>query len=352
MPIQANPIRRTRLPIKAAGFTIKRVVPIFPDYFQLQGYLQGLIIGNRSYLFMRIEPCKKGELRMSAAIQYKKMNIEGIEVFYREAGNPRNPAMILLHGFPSSSHMFRDLIPLLADRYYVIAPDYPGYGNSSMPSVDHFSYTFEHLSLVIEQLIHGLCISRYILYCHDYGGPIGFRMAIRHPEKVLGFVIQNAVAHAIGLGRPFDLFKALWADPSPENKKAFATLVDVEFTRKQYTFGVCNPFLISPDGYVMDQLFLDRPGNAAIQLELGYDYRHNVEQYPKWQQYLRTYQPPTLIAWGKNDFIFTLAGAYALASELTCVELELLCGGHFVLEEASCMVSGLIQSFFARVYGF
>ncbi|SDW10857.1 alpha/beta fold hydrolase [Paenibacillus sp. CF384] len=289
---------------------------------------------------------------MSLAVKYKKMNIEGQEVFFREAGNPRNPAIILLHGFPSSSHMFRDLIPQLSDRYYVIAPDYPGYGNSSMPTVEEFSYTFEHLSLIIEQLINRLCIYRYILYCHDYGGPIGFRLAIRHPERVLGFVIQNAVAHAIGLGQPFDLFKALWADPSPANKTAFATLVDIEFTKKQYTFGVCNPFLISSDGYTMDQYFLDRPGNAAIQLALGYDYRSNVEQYPKWQQYLRTYQPPTLIVWGKNDFIFTLAGAYALERELTCVELVLLCGGHFVLEEESFTVARLIESFFCRVYGF
>ncbi|AZN41632.1 alpha/beta fold hydrolase [Paenibacillus albus] len=289
---------------------------------------------------------------MPIEVLYKKMNIEGYEVFFREAGNPSNPAIILLHGFPSSSHMFRDLIPLLADRYYVIAPDYPGYGNSSMPSVDEFSYTFEHISLVIGELINRLCISRYILYCHDYGGPIGFRIAVRQPERVLGFVIQNAVAHVEGLGEPFDLFKALWADPSPANKKAFAALVDVEFTKKQYVYGVCCPFLISPDGYAMDQFFLDRPGNAAIQLALGYDYRHNVEQYPKWQQYLRTYQPPTLIAWGKNDFIFTLEGAYALARELTCVELVLLCGGHFLLEEASCTVSECIISFFNRVYGF
>ncbi|MCM3628437.1 hypothetical protein M3194_13805 [Paenibacillus glycanilyticus] len=168
----------------------------------------------------------------------------------------------------------------------------------------------------------------------------------------MGFVIQNAVAHEVGLGQPFDRFKALWVDPSPENQVVFATLVEAEFTKKQYVYGVCNPFRISPDGYTMDQYFLDRPGNAAIQLVLGYDYRHNVEQYPIWQQYLRTHQPPTLIAWGKNDFNFTLAGAYALARELTCAELELLCGGHFVLEEESWTVSELIKSFFCRVYGF
>ncbi|SDW07219.1 alpha/beta fold hydrolase [Paenibacillus sp. CF384] len=289
---------------------------------------------------------------MSMTVLYKKMSIDGIEVFYREAGNPRNPAIILLHGFPSSSHMFRDLIPLLADRYYVIAPDYPGFGNSSMPPMDEFSYTFEHISMVIEQWIERLCIPRYMLYCQDYGGPIGFRIAVRSPERVLGFVIQNAVAHAVGLGQPFDIFKALWADPSPENRAAFSKLLEFEFTKKQYLLGACQPILISPDGYTMDQFFLNRPGNAAIQLALGYDYRHNVDQYPKWQQYLRTYQPPTLIAWGKNDFNFTLAGAYAIASELTCVELVLLCGGHFVLEEASGRISELMKSFFCRVYGF
>ncbi|RED59165.1 alpha/beta fold hydrolase [Cohnella lupini] len=283
-------------------------------------------------------------------ILYKKANIDGLDIFFREAGNPNHPAIILLHGFPSSSHMFRDLIPLLADRFHVIAPDYPGYGNSSMPSTKEFSYTFENISLVIEKLLEKLCIPRYILYMHDYGGPIGFRLAIRHPERILGFVIQNAVANEEGLGKPFDLFKALWANRNPATEKAFAELVTFDFTKKQYLTGVCHPYLISPDGYSMDQFFLDRPGNSQIQLELGYDYRTNVEQYPLWQQYLRTCQPPTLIAWGKNDFIFTLEGALAFGKELTHSETCFLCGGHFVLEEQSRHVSELIKSFFGRMY--
>lgn len=288
---------------------------------------------------------------MPIPVLYKKINIEELAIFYREAGVPTRPAIILLHGFPSSSHMFRDLIPMLAERFYVIAPDYPGYGNSSMPAVDAFNYTFEHLSHVVEQLIDKLCISHYILYCHDYGGPVGFRMAVRHPERILGFVIQNAVVHEEGLGQPFDLFKALWADPSPETQAAFASLVTFDFTKKQYLTGVCYPYLISPDGYSMDQFFLDRKGNADIQLALGYDYRKNVEQYPVWQQYLRTFQPPTLVTWGRNDFIFTLDGAHALSRELTCIETCLLCGGHFVLEEQSWTVSEQIKGFFSRVYG-
>ncbi|NBD27727.1 alpha/beta fold hydrolase [Paenibacillus glycinis] len=285
-------------------------------------------------------------------VLYKRMKVEGLSIFFREAGNPANPAIVLLHGFPSSSHMFRDLIPLLADRFHVIAPDYPGYGNSSMPGVDAFDYTFEHLSLVIEELLYRLRIPKYVLYCHDYGGPVGFRLAVRHPERILGFVIQNAVVNEAGLGQPFDLFKALWADPSPANKAAFATMTTFEFTKKQYLTGVCRPYLISPDGYSMDQFFLDRPGNADIQLALGYDYRTNVEQYPRWQHYLRACQPPVLVAWGKNDFIFTLEGAYAFGTYVRDAETHMLCGGHFVLEEASAEAAALIKRFFGRKLGF
>jgi pimeloyl-ACP methyl ester carboxylesterase len=282
-------------------------------------------------------------------VLYKKANIEGLDIFFREAGYPSCPTMVLLHGFPSSSHMFRELIPLLADRFHVIAPDYPGFGNSSMPSTKEFSYTFENLSLVIEKLLDRLCIPRYFLYVHDYGGPIGFRLAVRHPNRILGFVIQNAVADVKGLGQPFDLFKALWVEPSPKTAAAFSALTSFEFTKKQYLTGVCNPYLVSPDGYSMDQFFLDRPGNGEIQLALGYDYRKNVEQYPVWQQYMRTYQPPTLVAWGKNDFIFTLEGALAFSRHLKYIETCFLCGGHFVLEEQSRHVSDLIKSFFTRV---
>lgn len=219
-----------------------------------------------------------------------------------------------------------------------------------MPQAKEYPYTFEHLSMVIEKLIHKLNISRYILYVHDYGGPIGFRLAIRNPHRILGFVIQNAVAHEEGLGKPFDLFKALWANRNPATEAAFSELVTFDFTKKQYITGACQPYLISPDGYSMDQFFLDRPGNSQIQLELGYDYRHNVEQYPLWQQYLRTYQPPTLVTWGKNDFIFTLEGAFAFSKELKNIEIYLLCGGHFVLEEQSRPVSELIKRFFGRLY--
>ncbi|MZQ81431.1 alpha/beta fold hydrolase [Paenibacillus sp. 5J-6] len=283
-------------------------------------------------------------------VLYKKMKIDGWDLFFRQAGSPYNPTIILLHGFPSSSHMFRDLIPHLSDRFHVIAPDYLGYGNSSMPTVEEYSYTFENLSILIEKLIDHLCISHYILYTHDYGGPIGFRLAIRNPGRILGFVIQNAVVSENGLGKPFDLFKALWADRNPATEAAFAKLVTFDFTKMQYVAGVCQPYLISPDGYSMDQFFLDRPGNDQIQLELGYDYRKNVEQYPAWQQYLRTYQPPTLITWGKNDFIFTIEGALTFGKLLTCVETHFLCGGHFVLEEQSQHVSELIKRFFGRIY--
>ncbi|ANE49057.1 alpha/beta hydrolase [Paenibacillus swuensis] len=278
------------------------------------------------------------------------MNVDGLSIFYREAGCPSNPTIILLHGFPSSSHMFRELIPLLSDCYYVIAPDYPGYGYSSMPSTTEYIYSFENLSLIVEKLINQLGISMFILYVHDYGGPIGLRIAIRNPNRILGFVIQNAVASVEGLGEPFDLFKALWLQRNSATESAFAELVTFDFTKKQYLYGACQPYSINPDAYIFDQLFLDRPGNNNIQLELGYDYRNNVDQYPLWQQYLRTYQPPVLITWGKNDFIFTIQGAIDIASQLNCVEIYWLCGGHFVLEEQSVQVSLLIKNFFGRVY--
>ncbi|MBO7743271.1 alpha/beta hydrolase [Paenibacillus sp. MWE-103] len=289
---------------------------------------------------------------MPIPVHCRTLNVEGVDVFYREAGHPGRPAIVLLHGFPSSSHMFRGLIPLLADRYRVIAPDYPGFGNSAMPPAETFGYTFERLSLVVERFLEALGIPRYILYVHDYGGPVGFRIAVRRPERILGFVVQNAVANIEGLGEPFDVFKALWADPSPANIAAFARLLTFPFTKRQYLEGVCQPAIVGPDGYSMDQFFLNRPGSAAIQLALGYDYRTNVARYPEWQRYMRVYQPPMIIAWGRNDFNFTLEGAYAYKRELPRAELHLLCGGHFLLEEASVTVAALIKRFFGRAYGF
>ncbi|KUP04348.1 alpha/beta hydrolase [Bacillus coahuilensis m2-6] len=282
-------------------------------------------------------------------IRYKRMTIDGVSVFYREAGDPTCPTIVFLHGFPSSSHMYRDLIPLLAKDFHVISPDYPGYGNSSMPLVTEFSYTFHHLSLIVEKLLHQLGVMRYILYLQDYGGPIGFRIAVRNPHKIQGLIIQNAVAHEEGLGKPFDIFKALWADRNSKTEAAFLELLTLDFTRTQYVTGVCNPFAISPDSYSMDQFFLDRPDNNQIQLELAYDYRKNVEQYPRWQHYLRTFQPPILITWGKNDFIFTLQGAYAFTREVPSTETHFLCGGHFVLEEKAIKIATLIRHFGRRV---
>ncbi|MCJ8013005.1 alpha/beta hydrolase [Paenibacillus sp. KQZ6P-2] len=284
---------------------------------------------------------------MSEWVRYKYATVQGLSVFYREAGSPSNPALVLLHGFPSSSHMFRELLPLLADRFYLIAPDYPGFGYSNMPSISDFSYTFEQFSLIIEQLLDQLSIPKFILYCHDYGGPVGFRLAVRHPHRVRGFIIQNSVVNFEGLGTPFDVFKALWKHPDARTQQEFAaTVTSFDFTKKQYFTGACYPERVSPDGPYMDQMFLNRPGNQEIQVALGYDYRKNVEQYPIWQQYLRTYQPPVLVVWGRNDFIFTLKGAEFFERELKCVATHLLCGGHFVLEEASYVTAMLIKNFF------
>ncbi|WP_335869448.1 alpha/beta fold hydrolase [Bacillus sp. 2205SS5-2] len=281
-------------------------------------------------------------------IRYQKKQIAGLSIFYREAGCRNNPTIVLLHGFPSSSHMFRNLIPLLSKQFHVIAPDYPGYGNSAMPSPKTYTYSFHATSLIIEQLVSELGITQFFLYVQDYGGPIGFRIAVRSPQKILGLVIQNAVAHEVGLGPPFDVFKSLWKDRNPQTEEALGYFLTFNFTIRQYLEGARYPNHISPDSYSMDQFFLNRPGNDQVQLEYAYDYRKNIEQYPHWQQYLRQYQPHTLIVWGINDFIFTLAGAYAFQKELCNVEINLLCGGHFILEEQSFTVACLIHQFFRK----
>ncbi len=279
---------------------------------------------------------------------YRTVEIEGLDIFYREAGPEDAPTVLLLHGFPTSSHMFRTLIPALADRYHVVAPDYPGYGNSSMPTVDAFDYTFDHLAEIIEQFTDKLGLRTYSIYLMDYGAPVGFRLATKHPERVEALIVQNGNAYEEGLREFWDPIKAYWKDRTPENADTLRDFLTIEVTQWQYTHGVRNPEAISPDNWHIDQRLLDRKGNQEIQLSLFYDYGSNPPLYPAWQAYFREHQPPTLVVWGKNDYIFPAEGAHPYKRDLTNLEFHLLDTGHFALEEDGDVIARRIRDFLAR----
>ncbi len=281
-------------------------------------------------------------------ITYRTASVEGLEIAYREAGPAEAPTVVLLHGFPTSSHMFRNLIPALADRYHVLAPDYPGFGASSMPSVDEFVYTFDHLTDVVEQWLDALGVKSYSLYLMDYGAPVGFRLATRHPERVQSLIIQNGNAYEEGLQEFWNPLRAYWAEPSAANASALEGFLTLDATKWQYTHGVRNVESISPDNWLIDSALLARPGNKAIQLALFYDYRTNVPLYPQWQAYLRKHQPPVLIAWGKNDAIFPAEGAEPYKRDVKTLEYHLLDTGHFALEEDGDEIASLMLDFLDR----
>jgi pimeloyl-ACP methyl ester carboxylesterase len=277
------------------------------------------------------------------------INVDGMDIFYREAGSPNSPTILLLHGFPTSSHMFRNLVPALADSFHLIAPDYPGFGNSSMPTVDKFDYTFDQLADVTNKFVEAIGLKRYSLYVMDYGAPIGFRIAAKHPERVEALIVQNGNAYDEGLGEFWEPLKAYWQDRSPENADKLRPFFALEATKWQYTRGVRNLEAISPDTWNLDQWFLDRPGNNDIQLALFYSYRTNPPLYPKWQEYFRQHQPPMLIVWGKNDPIFPAEGAYLYQRDLKEVELHLLDTGHFALEEEGDEIAKHIRRFLSAI---
>jgi pimeloyl-ACP methyl ester carboxylesterase len=244
--------------------------------------------------------------------------------------------------------MFRDLMPLLAERYHVIAPDYPGYGNSAAPPVDEFNYTFDNLADIVDEFAHAMNLDRYSLYVMDYGAPVGYRLAIKHPERVQAFIVQNGNAYEEGLLDFWVPFRAYWKDRTEENSQALRKLLMLEATKWQYTNGVCNEERISPDGWTTDQYLLDRPGNNDIQLQLFYDYGSNPPLYPQWQAYFREHQPPMLIVWGKNDFIFPAEGAEPYKRDLKNLEFHLLDTGHFALEEDGELIAELMNDFLSR----
>jgi pimeloyl-ACP methyl ester carboxylesterase len=281
-----------------------------------------------------------------AKTKNQTITIDGQTIFYREAGEKENaPTILLLHGFPTSSHMFRNIIPTLGDKFHLIAPDYPGFGYSSMPLVDKFQYTFDHLAEVVDKFINQIGLDRYSLYVMDYGAPIGFRLAVKHPESIEALIVQNGNAYDEGLREFWDPLKAYWKVPNEKNKDALKKFLTAEATKWQYTHGVKNENAISPDTWIHDQSLLDRPGNNEIQLQLFYDYRSNPPLYPQWQEYFRKYQPPTLVVWGRNDIIFPKEGAIPYQRDLKHIEIHLLNTGHFALEEEGELIVELISRF-------
>lgn len=276
---------------------------------------------------------------------YRTATVDGVSIFYREAGPADGPVLLLLHGFPTSSHMFRNLIPILADRYRVIAPDYPGFGQSAMPDHTQFAYTFGHFADLMDGLLQHLAVPSYALYVMDYGAPVGFRLALKHPERVSALIVQNGNAYEEGLKEFWNPIKAYWADGSAASREALGFLVDPATTIFQYTDGVRDASRISPDNWLHDQTLLDRPGNKDIQLDLFHDYGTNVPLYPKFQAFFREYKPPTLIVWGRNDKIFPADGAGPYLRDLPEAELHLLDTGHFALEDKLDVMAPLIHRF-------
>ena len=283
------------------------------------------------------------------SISYHTVDVQGLNIFYREAGPANAPTVLLLHGFPSSSRMWENLLPLLADRYHLIAPDYPGFGNSSAPPPSGFEYTFDNLARVTNGLVEKLGIARYVLFMQDYGGPVGFRMALAHPERVSAIIIQNAVSHEQGLSPLWEARRKYWADPARELENLKANFTSLEATRLRHIGATPNPDRYDPDLWNDEYAFLSRPGQADIQATLFYDYRTNVASYPRWQAWLREVRPPTLVVWGKYDPSFAVAGAMAYGNDVPGAEIHVLEAGHFALDEATDQIALLVRDFLGRL---
>jgi pimeloyl-ACP methyl ester carboxylesterase len=279
---------------------------------------------------------------------FKTIKVDGLDIFYREAGNRKNPAILLLHGFPSSSHMYRDLMNSLSDSYYLIAPDYPGFGQSSAPSPSAYDYTFDNLAMTTNHFIDALDLKKFSLYVHDYGGPVGFRIAAQRSELIQALIIQNANAYNEGLGEALKPLVDYIENQSAETEKNVRFFLSFEANKWLHTDGAENVSKISPDSYTLAQHYLDRAGNDEIQLALFRNYGSNLPLYNEWQSYFRTYQPPALVISGRNDKLFVAAGAEAYKKDLSDAQISLLNGGHFVLEEKHTEMASLIRSFLAK----
>jgi pimeloyl-ACP methyl ester carboxylesterase len=277
------------------------------------------------------------------AIKYRTANVDGIGIFYREAGSPAAPKLLLLHGFPSAGHMFRDLIPLLADGFHIVAPDLPGFGNSDMPGRGH---SFDRIANVIDRFTEIVGFDHYAVYVFDYGAPTGFRLAVKHPERIAAIISQNGNAYQEGLSDGWNPIRAYWQDASPANREALRAFLKPETTVWQYTHGVPDPTVVSPDGHSLDNFYLTRPGADEVQLDLFGDYKSNVALYPTFQRYFRTHRPPFLAVWGKNDPFFLPAGAEAFKRDIPDAVIRFFDTGHFALETHAAEIAAAIRDFF------
>ena len=283
-----------------------------------------------------------------AKIQYRMANVDRFGVFYREAGRASAPALLLLHGFPSAGHMFRALIPALSDSFRVVAPDLPGFGQSDMPSHDKFAYTFAKLAEIIERFTEVIGLARFAIYAFDYGAPTGFRMALRHPERIAAIISQNGNAYEEGLSDGWNPIRAYWGDPSAANRAALRSFLSPATTIWQYTHGVADASIVSPDGYSLDNFYLARPGADDVQLDLFGDYKNNVAMYPEFQAYFRKHKPPFLAVWGKNDPFFLPSGAEAFKRDMPAAEVHFFETGHFALETHCEEIAAVIREFLSR----
>jgi pimeloyl-ACP methyl ester carboxylesterase len=282
-----------------------------------------------------------------SVVRYRSADVDGLKVFYREAGRPEAPALLLLHGFPSAGHMFRDLIPLLADRFRIVAPDLPGFGQSDMPSRATFAYTFQHIADVIDRFTEVVGLRRFAIYVFDYGAPTGFRIAARHPDRITAIISQNGNAYEEGLSDGWNPIRAYWQEPSQANRDALRALLKPEATRWQYTHGVADETMVSPDGQSLDNFYLARPGADEIQLDLLGDYKSNVALYPSFHSYFRTHKPPLLAVWGKNDPFFVPPGAEAFKRDIPQAVVRFFDTGHFALETHAVEIAAAIREFLA-----
>jgi pimeloyl-ACP methyl ester carboxylesterase len=279
------------------------------------------------------------------AVAYRKVGVDGVGIFYREAGPTDAPTILLLHGFPTAGHMFRDLIPRLADQFRLVAPDLPAFGQSDMPARGSFSYTFENLANCIDRFTEVIGLRRFAIYVFDYGAPVGFRIAVRHPDRITAVVSQNGNAYEEGLSDGWDPIRAYWRDPSPAKREALRTFLAPETTRWQYTHGVPDPSAVSPDGSSLDDYYLARPGADEIQLDLFGDYKSNVALYPTFQQYFRTHTPRFLAVWGKNDPFFLSRGAEAFRRDIPDATIRFFDTGHFALETHANEIAAAMRDF-------